>query len=158
DLSVPFIYQGDGLWGAVLIKGTIEHGWYLHNSNVGAPTGLDMSDFPMAEAVHFLLIKLMAWFIADFGLLCHSLVLLGFPLTTLTALFVLGRFGIAYGPALVTSVLFAFLPYHFFRAFCHVFLASYFMVPLIVMVILWVYLDQGIFVQRNQNKTKLRFL
>jgi phosphoglycerol transferase len=44
-------------------------------------------------------------------------------------------------PALVVSLLFAFLPYHFLRLL-HLFLASYYLIPLLVMVVLWIYIGR----------------
>src|SRR5262249_42522746 len=40
------------------------------------------------------------------------------------------------------SLLYTFLPYHLFRGPFHLFLAAYYLVPPMVMVVLWVYLDE----------------
>src|SRR5437879_7632677 len=125
----------------VLIKGMVENGWYLHNPAVGAPTGLDMYDFPMAELLHFGILKLLACFTSDVALIHNLYYLLGFPLAMLTSLLVLRYFQVSFLPALVVSLLFAFLPYHFLRLL-HLFLASYYLIPLLVMVILWIYMGR----------------
>lgn len=144
DLTVPFAYSWDGLLIGAWTKGVVEHGWYLHNDALGAPAGADLHDFPMADNLHFLLIKLVACFTADYAVVFNICFLLTFPLATLSALFVLRHFQITYGPALVGSLLFTFLPYHLICVTNgQLFLASYYLVPLAVMVVLWVYLDSS---------------
>src|SRR5262249_35020786 len=50
---------------------------------------------------------------------------------------------LSYGPALAGSLLFAFLPYHFGRGEAHLFLSAYYLVPLMVLVVLWLYRGEG---------------
>jgi phosphoglycerol transferase len=137
DLTLPLSYQGDSLYYEMLVQTTVETGWYLHNDRLGAPDGLDMNDFPMSDGLNFGLIKVISWFTANPILAFNLFYLLTFPLTTLTSLFVFRRLGCAPGPSLLGSLLFTFLPFHLFRV-CQLFLASYFLVPLMVLVILWV--------------------
>src|SRR5262249_29218110 len=59
DLTVPLGYSSDTLMALGWIKSILDHGWYLHNPSLGAPFGLDMSDFPLADGLHFLVIKLL---------------------------------------------------------------------------------------------------
>src|SRR5262245_8736817 len=65
NLHVPFHYEGDSLIYGMAIKGTIDHGWYLNNGSLGAPAGLQMHDYPLADAFNFLLIKILALFRSD---------------------------------------------------------------------------------------------
>jgi len=104
-LGVTPWYSGDGLLFMSLVKGTMEHGWYLHNDDLGMPFGLDMHDFPMADGLHFFALKLL-------GKLTHHPIVavtvyyyLGFLLTTLTSLFAMRRLGVSGGIAVVVSVL-----------------------------------------------------
>lgn len=55
NLSVPLDYNADGLFSTIMVKGLIENGWYFNNKYLGAPFGLEMYDFPMADNFHFLL-------------------------------------------------------------------------------------------------------
>jgi len=143
DLHVPFCYYWDGLFEGVWIKSVIDTGWYLENPHLGTPGILDFHDWPMGhDNLHFLIVKFLALFTSDFGLIGNLYALSAFPLTTLCSLFVFRRFGFRYGPALVGSLLFAFLPYHFFRLQVgHLFVAGYFLVPLTIMILLWIYRD-----------------
>jgi phosphoglycerol transferase len=136
---VPWGYQGDALLMHTWIKGVVENGWYLSNPNLGSPIGHEMHDFPLAENASFLQLKLLALFVPSPPLLFNLYIFLGFPLTTLSALFVLRRWGLPYGPCLVASLLYTFLPYHFARVQSgHLFLASYYLVPLLILVVVWV--------------------
>jgi phosphoglycerol transferase len=144
DLHIPFCYYWDGLFEGVWIKSVIDTGWYLQNPYLGVPGSLDFRDWPMGhDNLHFFIVKLLAQFTSDFGLICNLYALLTFPLTTVCSLFVFRRWSVSFGPALAGSLLFTFLPYHFFRLQVgHLFVAGYFLVPLMIMVLLWVYQDQ----------------
>jgi phosphoglycerol transferase len=147
DLNVPFAYAGDALFYQTCVKAIIDKGWYLDNDAVGAPAGLDMRDFPLGDNLHFLLLKLLAVPARSVARTYNFYFLLTFPLSTLATLVVFRRFAVARLPAVIGSLLFAFLPYHFLRL-SHLFLASYFLIPFVVMVALWIYLDEGPFHHR----------
>lgn len=157
DLSIPFRYSDDALGVGLGIKGVIDNGWYLHNNYVGMPTGLDMYDFLTADNFHFLLIKIFSLFSSDFAFIMNFYFLLTFPLTTLSSLFVFRQFNLSYASSIVTSLLFTFLPYHFIRGETHLFLAAYYMVPLMVMVILWVFTEKSFLFNYDLNKDKIKF-
>ena len=145
DLAVPFAYQGDALGISALIKGLLDNGWYLHNRFVGMPTGLDFHDYPIAESFQLLVMKLLSFWFSDYAVVLNVYFLMTFPLTVFTSLCVFRGFNLSFPPAIVGSLLFAFLPYHFFRGEGHLFLASYYLIPPMVMIILWVCLDQPMF-------------
>jgi len=88
---------------------------------------------------HFLLIKLLSLFSSDYALIFNFYFLLTFPLTTISSLYVFRHFNISYLVAVLGSLLYSFLPYHFFRNQHHLVLAGYYIVPLMVMVLLWVF-------------------
>ena len=134
DLDVPFSNEGDSLCAQAWIKSVQEHGWFLHNPSLGAPWASDLYDFPLADTVHFMTIRLLAQLITTPGRLFNTYFLLQFPLIACSALVVLRRLGIHSGLALVASILFAFLPFHFFRGMSHIFLASYYLVPFQILV------------------------
>ena len=140
-LRIPFRYAGDAMWCQALIKGVLVHGNYLENDQLGAPFGQQMYDFPTADGLHWLGIMLIGCLVSDCAVVQNVFYLLTFPLTTLTAMFALRRFGVSFPIAVAISLLYSFLPYHFTR-FGHLFLASYYMVPLMVMVILELFLGQ----------------
>src|SRR5262245_29335120 len=138
DLRVPFDYHGDSNSFGMLVKSIIDHGWYLSNPDLGAPAGLQMHDFPFADNFHLLVLKVMSAFSSDWALLFNLYFLLGFPLITLSALAVMRHFRVAYGPAALAAVLYAFLPSRLIKGEGHIFMDVFYQVPLAVLVVLWV--------------------
>lgn len=151
DFRTPFTYFGDALLYSVATKGAIEEGWWLHNGSLGAPAGLDYAAYPAIENAHFLLIKVISLFTADYPLTLNLFYLLTFPLTTLTSLYFFKHFKFSYGIALFGSLLFTFLPFHFFRSY-HLFLASYYPLPLMILVILWIYAGTPFIVEPSGSR------
>ncbi len=117
DLSVPLKYRGDNLVTQMFIQGIRENGWYLHNPRLGMPLPQQMHDYPMADTLHFVILKLLNWVFHDDGLALNLYSLLCFPLVALSSYFVLRRFRLARLTALAPSVLYACGPYHFCRLF-----------------------------------------
>jgi hypothetical protein len=150
DLSIPFQYGGDSPFTSMWIKGIHDNGWYLSNPYLGMPTGLEMHDFPMAENFHFLVIKLIDLVAGDWAVALNLYFVLTFPATTWTALYVLRRFGVSYLPALLGSLLFTFLPYHWYRGVAHLFLAAYYLIPLMVLLIVRVYHGEVVLFQSGR--------
>ena len=128
--------KGDQYVNRYLVKTMIEEGWYLHNSRLAAPFGLNISDYPVVDSWHLALLKAISLAFPNDVITLNIYFVLGFPLTTLLSLAVLRKLGADYWPALVTAILFAFLPYHFLRNECHIFLASYYLVPLQIFVVI----------------------
>jgi phosphoglycerol transferase len=113
DLAIPFNYDGDGLLGSMLIKGIIDNGWYLRNPFLGMPEGMQMFDFPLADSIHLLLIKMIIIFTGGYAKTLNIFFLLTFPLTTLVSLYTFRSLKLSFAPAVVGSILYTFLPYHF---------------------------------------------
>ncbi len=141
DLRMPLVYVGDALCVQLWVRGVIENGWYLRNESVGAPFGLDMHDFTLVDSLFLMIVKMLSFIFKEPILSLNIYYLLTYPLSAVTALFVFRRFGMPRAPAIVASLLFAFLPYHLNRGVSHLFLASYFLVPLVVMICLRLYTD-----------------
>jgi phosphoglycerol transferase len=137
DFKAPFTYFGDSLLYSIAAKGTIEHGWWYHNDALGAPAGLHYEAYPAMENFHFALIKLLSVFTSNHALALNLFYLLTFPFTALTAFYFFRSFRFSFGAALVSSLLYAFLPYHFFRSY-HLLMAAYYLVPLMVLVMMWI--------------------
>ncbi|TET54037.1 MAG: hypothetical protein E3J54_02930 [Actinobacteria bacterium] len=157
DLSIPFAFTNDSLFHSTVIKGIIDNGSWYFNAYLGMPTGLFLYDFPSAYSFYFLVIKAMSFFTSNYALVINIFFLFSFPLVTITALFVFRSFKVSYGPAIVGSILFAFLPYHFLRGQQHLYLSSYFMIPLVVLVALWIALDKPFIFTKKNNKIKFDF-
>jgi phosphoglycerol transferase len=143
-LSIPFENTNDSLLHQLWVRGTLDNGWFIHNDALGMPFELDASDYPQSEGLHLVIMKLIGIAYPHYGIVYNGYLLLTFPLTALCALFALRQLGIRYGPALVASLLYTFLPYHWSRMMGHPYLAAYYVIPLALLATLWVYLDEGI--------------
>jgi phosphoglycerol transferase len=137
DLRVPFGYGGDALFTAAQVQSVLESGSHLIHPRLGAPFQGELYDLPLAESLHFGIVKLIAAGVGDLFLAINLYYLLTFPLCALTAYVVLRHFRCGRVAALVASVLFAFLPCHYSRGTYHLFLAAYYLIPLLVMVLIW---------------------
>ena len=142
DLSIPLAYDGDALYFYTWTKTIVETGWVFHNNFIGAPYGLELYDFPLNSTLDILFIKLISFFTSDPILVENLFYLLTYPMTTLTSMIVFRQFKIDYAYSLLGSLLFTFMPYHFLRGVSHLNLSSYFVIPLMVMVILWIYSNE----------------
>jgi hypothetical protein len=137
DWRVPFFYGGDAMFHEMLIKGVIENGWYLSNNRLGMPYGTNLHDFPMPDTFSLLLFKLAGLFTFDSSLILNLYYISTYPLTAITTLYVLRQFNITFYPALLGSLLYTFIPYHLYRSEIHLFYATYYVIPLLVLVIIW---------------------
>ena len=139
-ISIPAIYDHDGLAVGTMVKTLIEHGSFLHNPQLGAPYGYDLSDYPLSESATFFILKLLSLGSSNFAIVINLFLLLSFPLTTLSALFAFQYLGLNKPFALCASLLFAFLPYQFLRMeMGHLFLLSIFVIPIYVFLIFSVF-------------------
>jgi phosphoglycerol transferase len=151
NLRFPFVQAGDALCLGAAVKGTIENGWFRHNDALGAPDGLDLSDYPVPDNLHFLCIKLIGMTTRNWALTVNLYYLLTFPLTAISSLYVLRRLGVSYLAGLTIAEIYTLLPFHFLRGEMHLFLAAYYLVPLMILVILRVYLSDAILLRRTES-------
>jgi len=152
DLFIPFAYDADSLLTHSWIKGMMDNGSHLHNNYLGAPFGADLYDFPAAEGLHFGVMKLLSLVVPNDAAVYNLYFLLTFPLTTLTSLLVLRQLRIGRLASLLGSLLFTFLPYHLLRGQHHLFLGSYYLIPLMVMVVLWTWTGNRLFFVSQDEK------
>jgi hypothetical protein len=138
NLAVPFTDQtADDAFYGMVTKSLIDNGWYLRNDFLGAPEGVDLQDFPITDTVHLALLKFITLWTHNYAVALNLFFLFTFPLTAITSLYAFRAMNLSYGVATVCSLLFTFLPYHFFRGEVHVLLAAYYFVPLMGILILW---------------------
>ncbi len=136
DFNVPGAYSGDSFASATIMKGFIEKGTYLFNDRIGAPYGANLNDFPSSDSLHYGIACILSLFTHKWETMMQLIFLVSFPLSVISAMFVFRYFKSSLITAIVGSVLFAFLPYHFLRGINHLFLACYFSVPFAVLIAL----------------------
>lgn len=144
DWSLPAFgpYSGDLWFHSMLVKGMIDNGWYLANPFLGAPEGSSLLEFSYAPTIHMALMKAISVFSQRWVVVMNVYFMLTYPLTAVTALVTFRNFNVARAPALLASLLFTFLPYHFERGQAHLPYAAYYLTPLAGMVALWVWTQQ----------------
>jgi hypothetical protein len=148
DLTIPMHlgrFGGDSLFYDMVVKNLVENGRYNSNPFLGAPGQGDLHDFPLPHFIHYFFIWLISLFSKNFALVLNVYFLLTFPLSAVVSLFVFRRFRISYPSAILGSLLFAFLPYHFLRGADQLFFSSYYLVPLMVLVALWLCTGEPLF-------------
>ena len=127
------------LWfHSMLVKGMLDNGWYLSNPYLGAPAGSALQDFTYSPNLHMAAMKLLSLFSSDYARIFNFYFLLTWPLTAIAALYSFRRLGASPAPALLASLLFTCLPFHFTRGQGHLMYASYYLVPLACLVLVWV--------------------
>lgn len=155
EWRIPFQYSGgDALESEAVFKSVIDTGTYLQNPMLGAPGQFEYYDYPRTEHLQIFIVKIFSYLSKDFALLINLFFVLTFPLTAIIAFSVLRGFGISFISALVSSLLYAFIPYHFVRGETHFFLSCYFFVPVSIAICLWICRNET-FIARN-SKGKLR--
>ncbi len=157
DLAIPINYVGDAVFYDVTIKAMLDNGWYLHNDYLGMPSGSDLHDFPLADSLHYGVMKLLSLASANHAVVFNLYYLLTYPVTTVLSLLVFRRFGLSYGLALAGSLVYTFLPYHFWRGQVHLLIACYYLVPLMVLLLLWLCTGRAIFFRWDEQSKRSAF-
>jgi phosphoglycerol transferase len=137
DISVPFTYGLDALLAQAWIKGLIETGSYLTNPSLGAPGIAQFYDFPSADALNFLVLRVLGLFGTSTGTAVNIFYLAGYSAVGVATAFVLRRLHVSRLSSLGAAILFALLPYHYMRGESHLFLSMYWIIPLLLLVLVW---------------------
>jgi hypothetical protein len=156
-LQAPFVIGGDSTFPLLVIKDIMTHGWDLTNPNLGAPFGQELYDYPATsgDSLYLVMIKVLGLPFSNPALVLNLFFLLGFPLIAVVAYGVLRRLGVSAGVAVVCATLYAVLPFHFGSGETHVFLSSYFLVPVCCYLVLAV-LDGRELFARDPRRAGLR--
>ncbi len=128
QLDSPVKYGGDTLGILTLIKRNSQHLAYFENFNQGYPFGAFFYDYPTSD-LGLLLIFTILSLVADPFQSLNLFFLISFPVTALSAYFVLRSFGLARRYSLLGTLAFTFLPFHFMR-FDHIYYTWYFSIPI----------------------------
>jgi phosphoglycerol transferase len=126
---VPFAYAEDGIVLATLVKAVAEDG-PLHFSRVGAPFGADFVDWGFGGWLIFLVTTPLVHLLGSPGAALNAYWLLTTVGAGVSAAWVLRRLSVPAAVSLVFGVLYALLPWTFYRHVGHVALAHLFVPPL----------------------------
>lgn len=158
SLHVPFVIgAGDSLFGLVMVKDVLTHGWDLTNPSLGMPFGQELYDYPAfsGDSFYMAIVKVLGTFIGDPAVTVNVYYLLGFPLVSITSFAVLRRVGVSIGVAVVCAVLYATLPFHLDTNETHIFLSTYFIVPVCCWLVLAAFRGSELFT-RDERHVGLR--
>jgi phosphoglycerol transferase len=129
-LNVPLHYDADTLFVWSLVKALATHPWAWRSPELGLPGTLAWVDFPMAYVGQLAALKALTAFGLTPLVAINTYFFLGFAFTGGIAAWSLMQLGIGGPLALWGALAYALLPYHFMRMPHHLFLASYYLVPL----------------------------
>jgi phosphoglycerol transferase len=155
DLREPFDYSGDAAFTAAVVKNVVEEGALWENEELGAPRGQELYDFPVfaGDNAQLAIVRVLGFAVRDPIVALNLFFLLTFPLAAFTAFLVLRRLDVRLPGALLASVLFSLLPYHFLRGEDHLFLAAYWAVPLGCFLVLAVFADVPLVTPLRSTRT-----
>jgi len=137
-LSLPLSDGFDLQLHALFIKNLLSTGDYATTSRLGAPFGQNLLDFPISgDRVHLWIFQLIGLFTKNPYTALSVYFLLGFGLVAAVTYAVGRELRLSRPIAAFVSLLFTFLPYHFWHDEKHAFLAAYFPVPLGFLLAVW---------------------
>lgn len=141
-LNLPLIYNGgDDFTAYANAKNILETGWVFSSNRLGAPFNTCFLDFPpyFLDNIGNLLTKFFLLFTDDYVLAInmnyYSIPLISF----LTAYFVMQELKICKIYSCCGALLFALLPYYFYRNIEHFVLSETYFIPLAILLSIWCY-------------------
>jgi len=140
DFSIPFSYgMHDGTYHLVSAKGLLENGWIFENKYLGAPGVADWHFHAAAQtsALHSVIIKVIGFFTNDAIASVQYYYFLNFSLISSTTYVAFRLAKVNSWLALSAGFIFAFLNYRLVNNLEVLFLGSYFMIPLVGLVVYW---------------------
>jgi phosphoglycerol transferase len=165
DLSIPLVtFQGDALQVFSLAKEIIqgEHvgGGLADGDRLFAPIGVPersewFSIFSLIlSPLSQLIIKLISLFTNDVIQVVNIYYLLTYYFGVLSFVYVAKYFKIPTTIAVSFGILYTLLPFHFMRGISHLWVASYFLVPIFSLIVIWIWSQEPIFFKLNENNYK----
>ena len=102
DLSVPFasvyepandyVFSRDAAFYLMMVKGGIDHAWYLTNSSLGWPLGQQVYDLPQTlDNLNYAVLKVLGVVFGDVGTTVNVFFVLTFAAVAVAAFLVLRR-------------------------------------------------------------------
>lgn len=133
NLHIPLRYDGDAIFILSLVQRVIKDNWLFSTQLLGAPFGSSLYDYPIPDSGSILALKILGGTFGGPGIAFNLYYLIGFPLNSVAAYWVLRRFQISRILSFAGGFIFAFLPFHFLRLeLGHLFYTWYFDAPIFV--------------------------
>ncbi len=129
---LPLYWSSDATSEAALAKNTLVNGWSWNNSRLGFPTGFNVQDHYVADTWHNVFWRVFSLGSRSWPLAVNVVYLGSFVLVAITGYIALRTLAVGRPIAAGGAIVYAFLPYHFFRNEMHLELSDYSAVPLLV--------------------------
>ena len=140
----PVNLSGDSVSLLSAFKGTLDNGSYSSNPDLGAPFHQDASWYPHADHLHLVLAKGIGLFSDNPFTVSAIYFFLGFPLAALSMYWLARQRHLGRPGSVVAGVLFSVIPGHQ-TMFQHLWLASYWVVPLGMWLVLRAAMGEPLF-------------
>jgi hypothetical protein len=127
-LSLPVSYRGDALYEMVYVSGLKQNAWNNYIPRLGAPFGMDTVDWPIGRSLDYAIVKLLSFFARDAFILVNLYWLTAIALAGAFATLLLRYLSVGRVWAITFGVLYAIVPFTFFRNIGHLALV-HFVVP-----------------------------
>lgn len=156
DVSRPIAYSGD----AVEVLGAVKN---IVNGDaterLSAPFGYRLPENYLWKTIHLffypsitLIIKLIGFFREDPVKVVNGYYIFTYLLTSFTFIYAVMHLRVPSVLSVPLGLLYSFLPYHYLRGVSHLYPMSYYSVPLICLILIWIWrLDPPFFQRRNRG-------
>ena len=156
NFNIPLYYDGDAIEVFAYTKAVLKNDF---RSSMYAPFSYKDSNH-LIKNVGVTIYKLLLIIIGQFTdddlvKTVNIYYFMTFLLSSLSALYVMSRCGVAYPVGISLALLYSFLPFHFYRNIKHLTYSSYYLVPLLILVLLWIWSDGHIFFRPDTEKIRL---
>ena len=151
-LTTPLTYWGDAVDTIAYIKMLSRHDY---NSLCYAPFSFVNPFFWLnlfCGSIYEFLVQVIGFLTDNDSIATINLYfLLTFPLAALSSCFLMLQCRVLPALAVAFSLLYAFIPFHFIRGVVHLQYSSYYLVPLLTLILLWIWSDDHIFFRSDKT-------
>ena len=148
----PFALGGDASFYLMEVRTLGRFGSYLASPNLGFPFGQSVHDLPQGvDNFHWLVLKVLYALSGSTGGAVNLFYVLSWPAVAAMAMLTLRLFGLRRWLAIVLSLLYVFLPYHFARGEGHLLLSGYQLMPLGILLAASLFGHHPPLVRRNAS-------
>ena len=137
DLTVPFNNWGDTTWFTVVVKGLVQNGWVYDIPQLSAPFELRSAAFPIMTHTDWAVMKVLSLFNPEPGAVINLFWLCSIVFAGWMGAAAMALIGVELWLACIMGLLYALLPFAFFRNVAHINLV-YYCVPGICIFALWI--------------------
>jgi phosphoglycerol transferase len=155
-VGIPLYYSrgGEELMVLTLTKAMLDGGWYATISHLGAPFAMSTADFPLPDLLHTLVLRVITLVVHHAPVAVNLYFIAGFPLIALVSTYALRRLGVSSGAAVAMSVVYALLPFRFMRNEATLFASQYYVLPLLVLAVVWILREHALFDSATRRPTR----